>query len=162
MGGHKILNGSMSLGGFLSCNIFLSLLVLPVSQIVAAATQITEAIVGLERTREILNEEVEGADPGAGFCRGCLVAVNVEPPLPSPCFPLASGSVLSDRSGYSLRLLVQVPGLAGIPTYIRTKVRCVGPRRAPLVVSLESLVSAIGKTSMELMQLTSMKFHQLF
>ena len=42
---------------------FLGLLVAPVFQIVAIGTQITEAITGLERTREILNEAKEDQDP---------------------------------------------------------------------------------------------------
>src|ERR1700752_2529149 len=63
-GGHKVLSGGMTLGQFFSFNIFLGLLVAPVFQIVAIGTQITEAITGLERTREILNEEKE--DEAAG------------------------------------------------------------------------------------------------
>jgi ABC-type multidrug transport system fused ATPase/permease subunit len=63
-GGHKILSGQMTLGQFFAFNIFLGLLVAPVFQIVAIGTQITEAITGLERTREILNEEKE--DEAAG------------------------------------------------------------------------------------------------
>jgi ABC-type multidrug transport system fused ATPase/permease subunit len=62
-GGHKVLSGSMTLGQFFAFNIFLGLLVAPVFQIVAIGTQITEAITGLERTREILNEAQEDADP---------------------------------------------------------------------------------------------------
>ncbi len=62
-GGHKIIAGSMSLGQFFAFNIFLGLLIAPVFQIVAIGTQITEAITGLERTREILNEAQEDADP---------------------------------------------------------------------------------------------------
>ncbi len=62
-GGHKILAGDMSLGQFFAFNIFLGLLIAPVFQIVAIGTQITEAITGLERTREILNETQEDADP---------------------------------------------------------------------------------------------------
>jgi ABC-type multidrug transport system fused ATPase/permease subunit len=62
-GGHKVLSGGMTLGQFFSFNIFLGLLVAPVFQIVAIGTQITEAITGLERTREILNEAQEDADP---------------------------------------------------------------------------------------------------
>jgi subfamily B ATP-binding cassette protein MsbA len=62
-GGHKVLSGGMTLGQFFSFNIFLGLLVAPVFQIVAIGTQITEAITGLERTREILNETQEDADP---------------------------------------------------------------------------------------------------
>jgi subfamily B ATP-binding cassette protein MsbA len=62
-GGHKILAGSMTLGQFFAFNIFLGLLIAPVFQIVAIGTQITEAITGLERTREILSEAQEDADP---------------------------------------------------------------------------------------------------
>src|SRR5712671_919216 len=62
-GAHKILSGTMTLGTFFAFNIFLGLLVAPVFQIVAIGTQITEAITGLERTREILNETQEDADP---------------------------------------------------------------------------------------------------
>ncbi|MGC1614416.1 MAG: ABC transporter ATP-binding protein [Candidatus Acidiferrum sp.] len=62
-GAHKMLAGSMTLGQFVSFIFFLGLLIAPVFQIVAIGTQITEAITGLERTREILNESKEDADP---------------------------------------------------------------------------------------------------
>jgi subfamily B ATP-binding cassette protein MsbA len=64
LGAHKILGGTMTLGTFFMFNIFLGLLVAPVFQIVAIGTQITEAITGLERTREILNEKLEDEEPG--------------------------------------------------------------------------------------------------
>src|SRR6184192_258232 len=64
LGAHKILGGTMTLGTFFAFNIFLGLLVAPVFQIVAIGTQITEAITGLERTREILNEKIEDDAPG--------------------------------------------------------------------------------------------------
>jgi subfamily B ATP-binding cassette protein MsbA len=64
MGAHRILAGTMTLGTFLTYTIFLGLLVAPVFQIVAIGTQITEAITGLERTREILDEKVEDETPG--------------------------------------------------------------------------------------------------
>jgi subfamily B ATP-binding cassette protein MsbA len=54
----------MTLGTFLTYTIFLALLVAPVFQIVAIGTQITEAITGLERTREILDEKIEDEAPG--------------------------------------------------------------------------------------------------
>jgi ABC-type multidrug transport system fused ATPase/permease subunit len=63
-GGHKVLAGGMTLGQFFAFNVFLGLLVAPVFQIVAIGTQITEAITGLERTREILNEKTEDEAPG--------------------------------------------------------------------------------------------------
>ena len=64
LGARKILGGTMTLGTFFMFNIFLGLLVAPVFQIVAIGTQITEAITGLERTREILNEKLEDDEPG--------------------------------------------------------------------------------------------------
>jgi ABC-type multidrug transport system fused ATPase/permease subunit len=63
-GGHRIIAGGMTLGQFFMFNIFLGLLVAPVFQIVAIGTQITEAVTGLERTREILNEKKEDEAPG--------------------------------------------------------------------------------------------------
>jgi len=59
LGGHAILASRMTAGQWLAFNAFLVLLVAPVFQIVAIGTQITEAITGLERTREILNEKKE-------------------------------------------------------------------------------------------------------
>jgi subfamily B ATP-binding cassette protein MsbA len=63
-GGHAILAAKMTAGEWLAFNAFLVLLVAPVFQIVAIGTQITEAVTGLERTREILNEKKE--DDAAG------------------------------------------------------------------------------------------------
>jgi ABC-type multidrug transport system fused ATPase/permease subunit len=64
LGAHKIIAGTMTLGTFFSFIFFLGLLIAPVFQIVAIGTQITEAITGLERTREILNEKLEDETPG--------------------------------------------------------------------------------------------------
>ena len=63
LGAHRILAGGMTLGTFLTFTIFLGMLVAPVFQIVGIGTQLTEAMAGLERTREILNEKPEDADP---------------------------------------------------------------------------------------------------
>jgi subfamily B ATP-binding cassette protein MsbA len=63
-GGHKMLSGSMTPGQWFAYNAFLAFLIAPVFQIVAIGTQITEAITGLERTREILNEKLEDETPG--------------------------------------------------------------------------------------------------
>ena len=63
LGARQILAGTMTLGTFFTYVFFLGLLVAPVFQIVAIGTQITEAITGLERTREILNEAKEDHDP---------------------------------------------------------------------------------------------------
>jgi len=59
----QILAGQMTIGMFFSYSMFLAMLIAPVFQIVAIGTQLTEAITGLERTREILNEAKEDQDP---------------------------------------------------------------------------------------------------
>src|SRR2546429_525948 len=59
LGGHKMLAGTMTPGQWFAYSAFLAFLIAPVFQIVAIGTQITEAITGLERTREILNEKME-------------------------------------------------------------------------------------------------------
>jgi len=63
LGARQILAGTMTLGTFLTYTIFLALLVAPVFQIVQVGTQLTEALAGLDRTREILAERPEDVDP---------------------------------------------------------------------------------------------------
>ena len=62
MGARQIVAGHMTLGTFVTYTIFLGLLVAPVFQIVMIGTQITEALAGLERTREVLRERPEDED----------------------------------------------------------------------------------------------------
>jgi len=64
LGARQIAAGHMTPGGLFSYMAFLAMLVAPVFQIVAIGTQLTEAITGLERTREILNEKAEDEDAG--------------------------------------------------------------------------------------------------
>jgi ABC-type multidrug transport system fused ATPase/permease subunit len=59
LGAKAILSGAMTPGSFVSYLAFLAMLVAPVTQIVAIGPQITEALAGLERTREVLNEDPE-------------------------------------------------------------------------------------------------------
>ncbi|HEY3349489.1 MAG TPA: ABC transporter ATP-binding protein [Thermoanaerobaculia bacterium] len=63
VGTKQILAGTLTLGGFFTYTVFLGFLVAPIFQIVAIGTQLTEALAGLERTREILAESPEDADP---------------------------------------------------------------------------------------------------
>jgi ABC-type multidrug transport system fused ATPase/permease subunit len=63
LGGQKMLSGTMTPGQWFAYSAFLAFLIAPVFQIVAIGTQITEAITGLERTREILNEKPEDELP---------------------------------------------------------------------------------------------------
>jgi ABC-type multidrug transport system fused ATPase/permease subunit len=63
VGARQILAGTLTVGGFFTYTLFLGFLIAPVVQVVAIGTQLTEAIAGLERTREILNENPEHLDP---------------------------------------------------------------------------------------------------
>jgi ABC-type multidrug transport system fused ATPase/permease subunit len=63
MGARQIVAGKLTLGGFFTYTMFLGYLAAPLFQVVGIGTQITEAIAGLERTREVLNEHPEDTDP---------------------------------------------------------------------------------------------------
>lgn len=63
LGARQIIAGTMTLGGFFTYTMFMGFLIAPVLQIVNIGTQITEALAGLERTREVLNEKPENVDP---------------------------------------------------------------------------------------------------
>jgi len=63
MGTRQILAGKLTLGGFFTYTMFLGYLAAPLFQVVGIGTQITEAIAGLERTREVLDETPEDEDP---------------------------------------------------------------------------------------------------
>jgi len=63
VGARQIAAGMLTIGEFFTFTLFLGFLVAPVMQIVQIGTQITEALAGLERTREILSENREDHDP---------------------------------------------------------------------------------------------------
>ena len=63
LGAQKILSGTMTLGTFITFTIFLGMLIAPLVQIITIGPQLTEAITGLERTREVLNEKPEDEHP---------------------------------------------------------------------------------------------------
>src|SRR5947209_8602172 len=63
MGAHLVLNHTLTVGGFFTYTMFMGFLVMPMVQVVAIGTQITDAIAGLERTRELLDEKPEHTDP---------------------------------------------------------------------------------------------------
>ncbi|HWR36929.1 MAG TPA: ABC transporter ATP-binding protein [Clostridia bacterium] len=62
MGARQILTGHLTLGGFFTYTMFLGYLAAPLFQIVGIGTQLTEAVAGLERTREVLSERPEDED----------------------------------------------------------------------------------------------------
>ena len=64
-GGHAILSGAMTLGDFFMYGIFIGLVAMPLINIAAIGTQITEAFAGLDRIREIRRLATEDAEDGA-------------------------------------------------------------------------------------------------
>jgi ABC-type multidrug transport system fused ATPase/permease subunit len=63
LGARSILAGTMSVGSLISYMAFLAFLIAPVAQIASVGPQMTEALAGLERTREVLSEKLEDQDP---------------------------------------------------------------------------------------------------
>ena len=63
IGSREIMAGKLTLGAYLSYIVFLGYLAAPLFQVVGIGTQFTEALAGLERTREVLNEAPEDEDP---------------------------------------------------------------------------------------------------
>ncbi|HSS96201.1 MAG TPA: ABC transporter ATP-binding protein [Terriglobales bacterium] len=77
MGTQQIIAGNLTLGGFFTYTMFLGYLAAPLFQVVGIGTQITEAVAGLERTREVLSERPEDTDPlrtiDIGMIRGEVI-----------------------------------------------------------------------------------------
>ncbi len=63
LGGRGVLNHHMTVGGYFQFTAMLAFMIAPVFQIVNIGTQLTEAMAGLDRTIEILNERDEFSDP---------------------------------------------------------------------------------------------------
>ena len=63
VGAHQIIAGRMQLGDLVAFTMFMGFLIAPVFQVVNVGTQISEALAGLERTREVLRERPEDQDP---------------------------------------------------------------------------------------------------
>jgi len=63
VGARQILAGAMTLGQFMTFTAMLAFMIAPMFQIVGIGTQLTEALAGLERTREVMRERPEDQDP---------------------------------------------------------------------------------------------------
>src|SRR5437899_5100097 len=63
-GGHAILSGALTLGDFFMYGVFIGLVAMPLINIAAIGTQITEAFAGLDRIREIRRLVTEDAEDG--------------------------------------------------------------------------------------------------
>ncbi|HLJ17578.1 MAG TPA: ABC transporter ATP-binding protein [Bryobacteraceae bacterium] len=81
VGSRQIFAGTLTVGGFVMFTAFLAFLVAPIMQAVNIGTQLTEALAGLERTREVLHERPEDTDPRRtvklDYIRGQVVFDNV-------------------------------------------------------------------------------------
>jgi subfamily B ATP-binding cassette protein MsbA len=62
IGARQILAGHMTAGQLFSYTMFMGFLIAPVAQMASIGTQITEALAGLDRTREVLGESREDQD----------------------------------------------------------------------------------------------------
>jgi subfamily B ATP-binding cassette protein MsbA len=72
VGARQVLAGTLTVGGLFTYTMLLGFLVAPMFQVVSIGTQITEAFAGLERTREVLRERPEDADPRRTVALGPL------------------------------------------------------------------------------------------
>ena len=72
MGAHLNAVNKLTAGGYFSYVMFLAFMTAPLIQLVAIGTQLTEALAGLDRTREIMGEREEDADPARSIELGPL------------------------------------------------------------------------------------------
>lgn len=81
LGGHQVLTGKMTVGGYVQYSALLLAMIAPVFQIVNIGTQLTEAAAGLDRTMELLSEKDEFNVPTRteplGPIRGSVAFENV-------------------------------------------------------------------------------------
>ena len=63
LGAKEIAANRLTTGGYVEYVMFLAFMVAPIAQLVSIGTQLTEALAGLDRTTEILNETEEDGDP---------------------------------------------------------------------------------------------------
>jgi subfamily B ATP-binding cassette protein MsbA len=63
LGAHEHAAGRLTTGSYFTFTFLLAFLVAPIAQLVSIGTQLTEALAGLDRTTEILNEREEDSEP---------------------------------------------------------------------------------------------------
>lgn len=81
LGARQVLHGQLTPGGYVTYTMFLTFMVAPLMGLVNIGTQLTEALAGIDRTAEILNERDEDAAPmrtiELGAVRGDVVFKDV-------------------------------------------------------------------------------------
>ena len=153
MGARQILAGHMTVGQLFSYTLFLGFLIAPVAQIASIGTQITEALAGLDRTREVLAEGREDQDPDRtivlGEIEGQIVFEHVDfeyekgkPVLDDVSFDAQPGSVtaLVGSSGSGKSTIIGLAAAFYKPTTGRVTVDGVDLSK----VRLSSYRSALG------------------
>jgi ABC-type multidrug transport system fused ATPase/permease subunit len=96
LGARQIFAGTLTLGGMMSFTAFLAFLVAPTFQVVGIGTQLTEALAGLDRTQEVLQEKPEDEEPRR---MGRMETVQGYVSFENVCFGYDSGKpVLHDVS----------------------------------------------------------------
>ena len=63
VGARQITSGAMTVGDFVSYTLYMGFMVAPVVQVVQVGTQLTEAVAGLDRVREVMSVRPEDLDP---------------------------------------------------------------------------------------------------
>ncbi|SNS48369.1 ATP-binding cassette, subfamily B, MsbA [Granulicella rosea] len=63
LGAHQVIANKLTPGGYVTYVMFLAFMIAPIVQLVSIGTQLTEAVAGLDRTTEILNEREEDSEP---------------------------------------------------------------------------------------------------
>src|SRR6478672_7938700 len=153
IGARQILAGHMTTGQLFSYTMFMGFLIAPVAQMASIGTQITEALAGLDRTREVLGERREDEDPDRsivlGHINGAITFEDVDfsyepgkPVLDNVSFDAQPGTVtaLVGSSGSGKSTIIGLAAAFYKPTAGRVTMDGVDLSR----VRLDSYRSALG------------------
>jgi ABC-type multidrug transport system fused ATPase/permease subunit len=72
LGANEIQAHRLDVGGYVVFTMLLTFMIAPIVQLVNIGTQLTEALAGLDRTTEILNESAEDSEPGRVHSAGTI------------------------------------------------------------------------------------------
>lgn len=72
LGAREHVAGRLTTGDYFTFTALLAFLIAPIAQLVSIGTQLTEALAGLDRTTEVLNEREEDAEPQRTIALGTL------------------------------------------------------------------------------------------
>ncbi len=73
LGAHQNYAGKLTTGGYVTYVLFLAFMIAPIVQLVSIGTQLTEAMAGMDRTREVLSEMQEDADPARSIALDTII-----------------------------------------------------------------------------------------